>query len=155
MQKKYALPSFLADRIEQGAYERWLYRKAAAHVRRDRRRGNTRATIEDYKIAIHLAVCTSQGCDFYTGEPLAWELVSTYDNNASKIGGRTYKAKYSLLPTVDHVGDGLGAAEFQICAWSTNDAKSDLSHEDFVALCRRVVAFADRSLSNRPRKRTA
>ena len=143
MAKKYTPPGFLIDCIEQGQYQRWLHRKAVAHVRRDRRRGNAEAMIADYKKAIHAAVCVSRGLDFYTGEPLNWSLISTYDNEASKKGGRMYKADFSLLPTIDHVGDGRGMADFRICAWRTNDAKSDLSHEDFVELCRRVVAFAD------------
>jgi len=61
-----------------------------------------------------------------------------------KSGYRTYKAGFALLPTVDHVGDGLGEADFKICAWRTNDAKSDLTHDEFVALCRRVVKHFDR-----------
>ena len=45
---------------------------------------------------------------------------------------------------MDHVGDGLGDADFKICAWRTNDAKNDLTYSEFVALCRRVVEHFDR-----------
>lgn len=38
--KRYKLPDFLKEWTTQEIYERWLRRKAAAHVRRDRRRGN-------------------------------------------------------------------------------------------------------------------
>jgi hypothetical protein len=137
--RKYQLPEPLIGQITQQMYERWLARKAATHVKRDRRRGNTVALIEAYKIAIHKAVAESGGCDMYTGEKLRWDQISSYDNEKSKLGRRKYKATLSLLPTVDHVTDGLGVAEFKICAWRTNDAKHDLTYSDFVDLCRRVV----------------
>jgi hypothetical protein len=138
--RKYQLPGSVAPLLDQQVYERWLARKAAAHAKRDRKRGNLTATIEAYKVAIHHAVETSGGRDAYTGEDLNWNLVSKYDNEESKLGRRTYKALYALLPTVDHVGDGLGVADFRICGWRTNDAKHDLSYHDFIDLCHRVTA---------------
>ena len=93
--------------------------------------------------AIHQAVVESQGLDAYTGEPLAWELISQYDNRAAAGGKRAYKKRFALLPTVDHIGDGQGEPEFRICSWRTNDAKSDLSEEEFIELCRIVVTFSN------------
>ena len=54
--REYSLPTFLAERCTQQAYEKWLGRKAIAHVRRDRKRGHKTASREDYMIAIHKAV---------------------------------------------------------------------------------------------------
>ena len=85
----------------------------------------------------------SGGVDAYTGRPLDWQNISSYDNAASKQGKRAYKRTLGDLPTVDHVGDGLGAANFQICSWRVNDAKNDLSEDEFVELCRQVVAWHD------------
>ena len=82
--RKYQLPSFLEGVITQAPYQRWLHRKAMAHVKRDRKRGNEGATNEEYKLAIHRAVEESQGKDTYTDEPLDWTLLSTYDNDESK-----------------------------------------------------------------------
>lgn len=144
MLRKYEAPSFRDGIVDQPTYERWLQRKAKAHVLRDRRRGNLSAAIAVYKAAIHEAVKSSEGRDCYTGEPLRWNLISTYSNEASQRGRRAYKAEFARLPTVDHVGDGLGDARFEICAWRANDAKNDLNHADFVSLCRMVVAHADR-----------
>ncbi|MSO70605.1 MAG: hypothetical protein EXQ88_01075 [Alphaproteobacteria bacterium] len=135
--RKYQLPAFLEGRIPQPRYEEWLHRKAAAHVKRDRRRGNRRAAQETYKVEIHQAVRDSAGMDFYTGEALDWLLISKYNNNESKKGGRQYKAKFSLLPTVDHVNDGLGLPDFKICSWRFNDAKNDLSLQEFIELCKK------------------
>lgn len=85
-------------------------------------------------------MCQSKGEDAYTREQLHWHLISTYDNDESKEGRREYKAKFALLPTVDHVGDGTGPADFKICGWRTNDAKGDLSMVKFIQLCHRVIA---------------
>lgn len=143
---KYSLPDFLEGEVTILAYRRWLSRKSIAHVRRDRKRGNISALNEAYKIAIHKAVLDSRGYDDYTGEKLNWKLISTYKNDESKSGRRTYKAGFALLPTVDHVGDGLGAADFRICGWRTNDSKNDMTYTEFVELCRRVLDFAQRPL---------
>jgi hypothetical protein len=111
----------------------------------DAKRGNKTATNEVYKAAIHRAVIHSGGVDHYTGEWLDWSLVGTFSSEKAKANGRHFKATLALLPSIDHVGDGLGEADFKICAWRTNDAKHDLTHDDFVALCRRVVEHFDRS----------
>jgi len=142
---RYEPPNVLVPEIDGVIYRRWLTRKAAAYRKRDRRRGNTGATIESYKRAIHDAVCRSQGCDAYTGEMLDWRLISTYDNARSKVGRRVYKDSLALLPTVDHVGDGLSGADFKICGWQTNDCKSSLSYLDFIAFCRRVIAHHEQT----------
>jgi hypothetical protein len=82
---KYPLPKFLEDKITQAAYVRWLGRKSIAHKRRDKKRGNDAAVNEAYKMAIHAATADSGGFDEYTGEPLRWDLISTYDNEKSKL----------------------------------------------------------------------
>jgi hypothetical protein len=139
MPKRYQLPSFLSGQVTQEVYERWLRRKVQAHVRRDRHRGNDTAIGEAYRVAIHLAVIDSGGRDSYTGEELDWSIISKYDNDASQENGRHYKQGFALLPTVDHVGDGIGVADFKICGWWTNDAKSDLELSAFLALCQTVL----------------
>jgi hypothetical protein len=151
--KLFELPLFLDGVVTREAYVRWLQRKAQAHIKRDRRRGNTSSTVSEYKRAIHNAVCASGETDAYTGEPLAWDLISKYNNDESKQGRRIYKARFALLPTVDHLGDGTGSADFKICSWRTNGAKGDLSIEEFVALCARVVA-ANKSLKPTPKTTT-
>ena len=143
MARKYQFPSSLSSKVEQSKYERWLHWRAVAHVKRDRLRGNQTATVERYKLAIHKAVLESDGQDPYTGESLDWSLIGTYRNEEAELEGRRYKARFALLPSVDHTGDGLGPADFVICGWRTNDAKSDLSFAEFVALCRKVVGKED------------
>lgn len=141
MPKKHPLPPFLEGVVTDEVYERWLRRKAVAHVKRDRGRGRA-CTIANYKEAIHAAVVTSNGVDAYTGEELAWSLISTYKNDDSQKGRHAYKAGLALLPTVDHHQADVHDANFKICAWRTNDAKNDLSLDAFIELCKRVLAHA-------------
>lgn len=155
MIKKYLLPPELGQMTTQEAYSRWLHRKAAAHAKRDRARGHD-CTISAYKDAIHQAVVAANGRDAYTGEPLEWGLISTYDNDASRNGKHHYKASFALLPTIDHVEASSKTASFKVCAWRTNDAKNDLSHEAFVELCQRVLEHEGHRVtlkSKTPRKR--
>ena len=143
MPKKHFLPHPLKEKTTQEAYSRWLSRKAAAHVKRDRGRGHE-CTNSTYKNLIHQAVLECGGNDFYTGEPLDWSLLSTYSNEKSKAGRHSYKSGFALLPTVDHYEASSKQASFRICAWRTNDAKNDLTEDNFIELCRRVVAHADK-----------
>src|SRR5258706_2038775 len=138
-QRRHTMPSFLAESISEVAYERWLSRKAAAHVKRDRGRSQAGVGESVYKEAIHAAVVLSEGRDAYTGEQLNWKLISTYKNEESKAGRHGYKAGFALLPTVDHVSAGATEASFRICSWRTNDAKHDLSMPSFLELCEKVL----------------
>ena len=143
MPPKHSLPPFLLSGIvTPKTYEHWLGRKAATHSRRDRKRGRSAATRSLYKEAIHAAVWKSEGCDKYTGEKLDWKLISTWKNKDAKAGGLAYKAKFALLPTVDHVDAGATEASFVICGWRTNDAKHDLSLAEFTDLCETVLLHA-------------
>jgi hypothetical protein len=136
---RYPVPVGLG--IEHDKYIRWLRHRARAHLIRDRKRfPKLHLTGEKYRIDIHEAVCDHGTHDFYTGEALDWSLASAYDNDESKVGKTAYKRDFALLPTVDHVFETDGTWRFVICAWRTNDAKNDMSHTEFVALCQRVVA---------------
>ena len=146
MRRKHTIPKFVEDVVHPDTYERWLARKAAAHCKRDRSRGCAGVTQSLYKEAIHAAVLLSEGRDAYTGEWLNWDLISTYKNEDSKTGKHAYKSGFALLPTVDHIAAGATEASFRICAWRTNDAKSDLSSEEFIELCLKVVTRAGYSV---------
>jgi hypothetical protein len=113
--RKYQIPEFLLSKLTQAQFERWLRGRAAAHVKRDRRRGNAAATGEDYRVAIHRAVVHSDGRDDYTGEPLDWSLLGRYNNAESKARKRDYKATMALLPSIDHVGDGWARRISRVC----------------------------------------
>jgi hypothetical protein len=139
--QKYQLPKFLDGRVDRPTYIRWLQRKATAHVKRDRKRVNHAISIEEYKMAIHRAVERSAGADWYTGESLDWEKISTYDNEKSKKGRSEYKATFALLPTVNHVLTTNRTYDFVISSWRANDSKNDLSLEQYIELCWKVVSL--------------
>jgi hypothetical protein len=145
MPRKHQLPEFLVSVVSADLYERWLTRKAAAHVKRDRKRGRVCAN-SAYKEAIHRAVIACNGKDSYTREDMNWSLISTYRNEDSRAGRHAYKAEFALLPTVDHHESDVPGSEFRICAWRTNDAKNDLSVESFIALCKKVLENAGFSI---------
>ena len=43
------------------------------------------------------------------------------------------------MPTVDYITPDV--LDFEICAWLTNDCKTDLSPDEFVEFCRKVVKY--------------
>ena len=102
---KYALPECLAGRTTQLQYDRWLQRKAAAHVRHD----GGGATVARYKEAIHAAVCANGDRDYYTGEPLDWSIINKWRNADSTAGKKKYKRQFAQLPTVDHTSTSRAA----------------------------------------------
>ena len=139
MVETYKLPEFLTGRIEKPTYVKWLARKASTHAKRDRSRLGRTISVQSYKQAIHNAVETSKGVDWYTGEILEWEKISSYDNALAKKHRSNYKASLALLPTVDHVLNSEGNYDFVICSWRTNDSKNDLSLAEFISLCKKVI----------------
>jgi hypothetical protein len=139
---QYPVPVCIKGQCDQVKYSRWLHRKAAAHTRRDRKR-DIACTLARYKAEIHAAVCSSGHLDFYTGEPLDWSQVSTYDNALSKSGRTKYKKTLALLPTIDHTVDESGRPKFVICSWRVNDAKGDPKMDEFYRLCERVLKHRD------------
>jgi hypothetical protein len=140
----YPLPSYLAGRVTAKLYNRWLEAKALWLFTRDRERRKSyvaKSSNALYKSLIHLAVVNSDGRDPYTGEKLAWELISTWTGRkktlAERETGETFDRKYMLLPTVDHCDPD--APDFEIVSWGVNMCKNYLSPSEFVALCRLVA----------------
>ena len=133
------IPDFIQD---EKIYKQWLYRKARSHYERDKKYVEKdlktfRYTYQDYKNAIHKAVLDSKGVDCYTGEMLEWSLIGKWNNKEAKTIG--YKKKFKNLPTLEHVDRANFADNFAICSWSVNDTKNDLSKDEFVELCKKVI----------------
>lgn len=66
-------------------------------------------------------------------------------NSAAAAKRRKYNRELYDLPTIDHVGDGLGAANFAICSWRVNDAKHVQTFDEFVEMCRLVVTVNEKN----------
>lgn len=136
---KYEIALFLKDVITREKYMKWLQQAAKAHLSRDKKRGNTSSTATTYKEAIHAAVSKSGGLDFYTGEELDWSLLGIYDNVKSEVDRSLYKKTLYNKPTIDHYNGSPTSEEFVICSWQLNDAKNDMSHDELIELCHRVI----------------
>lgn len=150
VQGKYTAPAYVLESVEQALYADWLHKKAVAHVVRDRKRWKAEISVSEYKQAIHEAVINGNGFDPYTGEKLDWHLIGKYDNESAKGVGSNYKRKFRMLPTLDHQEHAHSTEpNFQICSWEVNDAKSDLTHDEFIELCKRIIQHAER-LRNKP-----
>ena len=137
------LPTFLEGKCSLKDYLSWLSRRAVAHVERDKKRGNTHVTPGDYRKAIHQAVLDGNGLDAYTGLPLRWDLLHTWNNDDAKAGGRLYKGLFADLPSVDHLDDGMGVVNIVICSWRVNACKSDLTLEEFLTVCHSVQEYQE------------
>ena len=142
---KYNLPEYLQGLIPQEIYRRWLCARGAALVARDRRKKRPYANITDggqvYAEHIHAAVCAGASEDPFTGRPLAWELIGTYDDFSSEAGGVAFLKKFALLPTVDHIDPSSDTLAFEICSYEINKCKYSLGPAEFVAQCKRIVEF--------------
>lgn len=144
VQGKYTAPAYVLEAVEQALYADWLHKKAVAHVVRDRKRWKAEISVSEYKQAIHEAVINGNGFDPYTGEKLDWHLIGKYDNESAKGVGSSYKRTFRLLPTLDHLEHAHSKKpKFQICSWEVNDAKSDLTHDEFIKLCKRIIQHAE------------
>ena len=136
MVRLYEPPSWIG--LSPADYSKFLTRKAAALRRRDAKRGGTYSLVEA-KQAIYKAFCESDGLDPYDGLPMDPSLIGAYDNESSKLERAGYKKRFSRLPTIDHI-NGEPVAEFMVLSWQTNDAKGDMSPEEYINHCRAVVA---------------
>jgi hypothetical protein len=137
-QKKWAIPDCVATfGVTEKDFLKWLDAKARAHVIRDVARGRN-VTVSQYKQQILEAVAATNGCDYYTGEPLAWESISKWNNDEAKLGRAAYRKKFWNLPTIDHDHDELGVQVFRVCSWRMNDAKNDQTLAEFLELAAKV-----------------
>lgn len=136
---KYPTPDFIT---ENDRYQIWLDRKASAHRKRD----GGKFSKEEYKKAIHSAVVISKGHDFYTGDMLNWDLIGKF-GVPDAHGVANYK-KEPNLPTVDHLnGRNERDLIFVIAGWAVNDAKNDLSYNELLLLCKKILDNQEYCLS--------
>jgi len=138
----FDLPAFLIGVVEPERYMKWLRGRARAHGKRDDGRGHAQATVKNYMRLIHEAVIASNGRDYYTGQPLDWNLIGTYSNTESKRGRHAYKRKFDRMPSVDHEVADATSATFRICGWSTNDSKHAMCTQEFTEMAGAILEHA-------------
>lgn len=111
-------------------------------MKRDKKRGKPyarTATDRLYKEKIHTAIIDNGQFDPFTGDALDWKLIATWDTSTTHGNDGSYRKKFALMPTVDHIDPDL--LEFEICSWLTNDCKSYLNPAEFVTLCKRIANY--------------
>ena len=141
---KYFLPDFLVGRIPLVDYRKWLFGRGEQLFLKDRKRQKPCAIGRNsafYSALIHAAVNRSGQTDPFTGQPLAWELVGTWDSSSSAVHDPAVMKKFALLPSVDHIDPSADTLQFEICSFEINKCKSSLNPAEFVAQCRRIVEF--------------
>ena len=146
---KYFLPDFLQGRVSLAVYKHWLYVRARELLAKDLRRQKPYAIgrgVPFYKDLIHAAVNGGGQTDPFTGRPLAWELIGTWDDSAASAHDPAVMKKFAPLPTADHVDPSAEALAFEICSFEINKCKSYLNPEEFVAQCKRIVEFRKRKV---------
>jgi len=139
---KYPLPLFLQGRVSLAVYDKWLNERAnTLHIRdlQKKRPYAVTATKGVYKEKIHAAVNAAGEFDPYTGDPLQWELIGTWDAKKAKERHDDYKSEFALMPTIDHIDPDF--LEFEICSWLINDSKCGMNPKQFLELCQRIIAF--------------
>jgi hypothetical protein len=140
----YTLPPFLKGICMPEKFRKWLGAKAEGLFQRDQRLGRSCAahgSKASYKKAVYDAVMANGVADPYTGDSLNWAIISTWDPVGKNYDPGTFKEKYSLLPTVDHTNPDNNTLEFEICSWIVNSCKNDMNRDEFLAFCKKVVAY--------------
>ena len=141
-----------SPKCDQSKFIVWVQRKAAALWERDKKKLIARESLSfetndnekraQYRQAIYKAIADiEENVCPYTGYPLKWDKIGTWDNEEAKKKGKVYKRDFALLPTVDHK-NAEPESDFVICSWVANDAKNDLTEDEFVKLCQAVVDYA-------------
>lgn len=97
--------------------------------------------IDEAAELIHQAILDNGLLDPFTGEMLRWDLLGVWDDSQTKNPDRELIKKFSLLPTVDHVEPFGAVPGFEICSWLINRCKADMTLDEFVALCKKIIAF--------------
>ena len=138
MSEEYSIPAFLRGQCTAQRYRVWIFAKATANYKRDSGRGNNEITRQAYRKAIHQAVIASGGVDAYTGLPLDWHLIGTYDNETSREQGEPIRKDWGTCRQSITSGMGLGRQTSRSASWPQR-RQNDLTIEEFIELCKQVL----------------
>jgi hypothetical protein len=139
--KQYPLPEFLKNKgITQDKYGKWLDKITTPHLKRDRKRLKCPIDRKIYRAAIHKAVCSSHGKDYYTGLDLDWKLLNHFADIPTKETTKGIKRpNQEKVPTVDHENLSATKPTFRICSLMTNKCKSDYSLKQLIWLAEALL----------------
>jgi hypothetical protein len=140
----YFLPDFLHGVLTLDQYRKWIEDKSHHVFVKDRKRRRPCVaghSCADYKMAIHQAICANGPLDPFTGEEMAWNLVGVLDPDKAREDKNIFMKKYGLLPSIDHTNPAAIELDFEVCSLLVNACKNNLTADEFVGMCKKVVAF--------------
>jgi hypothetical protein len=149
----YPLPPFLEGIVTPEQFRIWLFHKARTLLDRDRKAKRLcaqGANRKMYRDAIYDALMRGALCDPYTGEPLAWDKLGLWNPEKDKDLNDNFEMEFSLLPSVDHIDPNAGGLKFEICGWLVNTCKNNFTPDEFVAICRDVLAHCSPEMAAIP-----
>jgi len=141
----YFLPSYLNGICTEDQFRKWLFKRAYELHLRDLRQGRPYAVRGDrvpYTKGIYTAALNAGLLDPYTGERMTWEKIKTWNSTKGKDWPDDLIKSFYLMPTVDHVDPSASVLKFQICSWRINECKSGLTPQEFIELCKKVIAHS-------------
>lgn len=125
-------------------FKGWLECRARSLHKRDKNKtkGTFSFSLSDYCCAICNSILAMKFCsqDAYTGENLDWSCIGKYNNEDARLGGKQYKKRFAMMPTVDHI-HAEPKPEFIICSWQTNDIKNDMTLDELKKWCEVFLKF--------------
>jgi hypothetical protein len=141
---QYFLPDFLNGVLTLDQYREWIEDKSHHVFVKDQKRRRPCAaghSCADYKMAIHRAICANGLLDPYSGEEMGWKLVGVLDPDKAKAGRKVFLKRFAMMPTIDHVDPEATDLKLEVCSLMVNECKNNLNADEFVGLCKKVVAF--------------
>jgi hypothetical protein len=139
---KFLLPSYLQSVRTQAEYNYWVCTKAERLRNNDiatKRPLDTIPTHEEYDQEVNRAAVACNGIDPFTGEKLRFDLIDLYDEEKAR-GDIEYDRQFDLMPVADHIDPKATVLSLEITGMRTNICKSDQTPEEFLAMCRTIVA---------------
>ena len=146
---KYELPPLLQGVMSVSQFDKLLNCRADTLRKRDLKLGRPYAagfSKAAYKEKIYAAFLSCGPDDPYTGDPCAGTCSGNGTTRKKHFFARSYRPGslwrgFFPAATVDHIDPESDQLEFEICSWIVNVSKSIMNPQEYIALCRKVIAL--------------
>lgn len=147
--RKYFVPPSIAGMTSQKDYDEWLDEKTGELIELDKKRKrpyDVPGANHVYKEKIHNGVLANGLTDPFTGEAYRWDLTHKWKTTKG-TGHSNIEREFFLLPTVDHIDPYSDELNLEICSWIANTCKSDQTPEEFITMCRDIIAYRGQNVT--------
>ena len=121
-------------------YKRWLNKMANRVVKHKRKYGES-FNVKEAMDAIHQAMQLSDGIDPYDGTIMKSELIDTFMMKGCTLDANS-KKEFFRMPTIKYQSIEQ-TFDFEIMSMQSNEAKGEMSHEEYLNHCRAVVNYCN------------